>query len=249
MPGKPLPSPPLAAKPASAASASIVPWLIASITLTLALFSGNYAWHTQQQVETLNLRLDQLEALPATPLPGKLQETGDSLARAEQELLTVKQSQEQLAATLSTLQTAVDANTEQTRSQLEKLEGTLTGLSSHVEEALISKVENEALIAQSLESKAKPATSAGETSPTAKSSDTAVNWAINIASFSDPRAANSLFEKVQKITSKAVIKPADINGKTLHRIRAEGYHSREEAERQALALQAELKLSGLWVSH
>lgn len=242
------PPPPIAKHhtPVSA-SPRITPWIIASITLTLALFSGNYAWQTQQQVETLNLRLEQLETKTATIPVTSLPASNDNVAKTEQALLTLSQSQEQITTSVTTLQSTLTADTELANSRLTTLEDALASLSSQVEEVAHSTEESKALLAEAAEKK-----SAAQTSADLGNSETrggVENWFINIATFSDPKAASKIHGKVQKIADTASVKPITINGKTLYRIRADGYNSREGAEGKAQALQTQLGLSGLWVSH
>ena len=253
------------------ASARMAPWIIASITLTLALFSGNYAWHTQQQVETLSLRLEQLEAQTITSPTTGQQESNDNLVKTEQALLTFKQTQGQQTSTISALQNDFATDAEQTNSRLIALEDSLAGLTSQAaalhQEAATNRIEKGPSLAQSIDSKNSTATAIetthGKTGLDSKNgssknadsekievadSTSAKNWSINIASFSDPNAASSIHKKVQKIADTASITPITVNGKTLYRIRAEGYGSREGAEHEALTLQTQLGLSGLWVS-
>jgi len=252
----------------ASASARITPWIIASITLTLALFSGNYAWHTQQQVETLSLRLEQLEAHTLTPPVTGLQESNDNFANTEQTLLTLKQAQGQQAVTISVLQNDFAIDTEQTSSRFTTLEESLADLISQGQaaalhqEATLNQATKEALLTQSIDSESRTETTletihgeTGNDSKTAESknievadSATTKNWSINIASFSDHGAAKQGYEKVLNIVDKASIKPITVNGKTLYRIRAENYGSRAQAEHEALTLQTKLGLSGLWVS-
>jgi len=238
-------------------STRITPWIIASITLTLALFSGNYAWDTQQKVDKLSQRLELLEAQIATPPATNLLKDNDSFAKTEQELLTLKQAQGQLNVTISTLQNELTADTEQASSRLTSLEDSLADLIRQTPETTLNKSGNKSLAAQNIESKsgteAVVATASGETSSGPRSTggaDAPVtdSWLINIASFSDPRAANKSYAKVLDIVSKASIKPMNIKGKTVYRVRAESYSSLAEAEREALALQTQLGLSGLWIS-
>ena len=237
---------PTSSPPRPANSTRITPWLIASITLTLALFSGNYAWHTQQRVETLNLRLDQFEAQAAAALTTRLPENDETGAKTAQTLVTLQQTQGQFAASVATLQNTLTTDTEQASSRLTALETALADLSSQLEVLNRNREEDKAQLAKTIEkkrSKAKP------TDPTrSEATSSTNNWFINIASFSDARAASSSHEKVQTIAASASIKPVAVNGKTLYRIRADGYSSRQGAERAAQALQTQLGLSGLWVS-
>ena len=237
----------------SSNSARIAPWLIASITLTLALFSGNYAWHTQQQVEKMNARLQRLEAAPvksATYLP----ESSEQLAKAEGELQNLNLAQKQLASTLTALQNRLTNTSGLASSRLVTLESELAKLSALMPSALAqesssTQAEHQAALAQGEANTATTRTtddSAIKSGP--KSNDAREYWFINIASFSDTSAANNSYEKVLKIADKASVKPLTINGKTLYRVRAEGYSSLQAAENEAQVLQARLGLSGLWIS-
>ncbi|MBL4782147.1 MAG: SPOR domain-containing protein [Porticoccaceae bacterium] len=231
-------------------SARMVPWLIASITLTLALFSGNYAWHTQQQVEKMNLRLGELEAVPAINA-GYLPETSEQLAKTNDELRNLKAAQEQLANTLATLQGQITNSKELASSRLVTLENELASLASLMQNVAApeSGPSQTELLAQTVEIEAnKEAVSDDKMKSAQETRDAREYWFINIASFSDRSAANNSYAKVLKIADKASIKPLTINGKTLYRIRAEGYSSQQAAEGAAQVLQTQLGLSGLWIS-
>ncbi|OUS11547.1 hypothetical protein A9Q89_08720 [Gammaproteobacteria bacterium 53_120_T64] len=231
-------------------SARIAPWLFASITLTLALFSGNYAWQTQQGVEKMNARLVQLEAAPLTNTPD-LPETGDRLANAERELRSLKQTQQQLTGTITALQAQLNSTSGLTDSRLKSIEGEQVALSTQVQSALTQKIiatpaEKKPLLGASAASKTTAEADATRGNPEANAARE--YWFINIASFSDSRSANASYERVAKIADKASIKSLTINGKTLYRIRAEGYSSQQAAEEAAQVLQTRLGVSGLWVS-
>ena len=227
----------------------ITPWVIASITLTLALFSGNYAWHTQQDLETLNLRFEQFEAQTPAPAVADLDNSSDNNDKTHQELLSLSEAQGQLSTTITTLQSTVQTDTEQVASRLTELENTLAALRLQIQEATLNQKHNKPPIGQATKA---PATNSETTNDT-KTADAAdksekVDWYITIASFSDPSAASNVHQKIQKIADTASITPITINGKTLYRIRADGYDSRKDAEREAQTLQAQFGLSGLWVS-
>ena len=250
-PAIPLATPPQANRPHGPGTNAtrITPWIIASITLTLALFSGNYAWHTQQDLEKLNLRLEQLEAQTVTAPVADLPDSSDAVAKTEQALLSLNEAQGQLSTTVTTLQSSLETDTEQAASRLTALEDTLAGLSLQVQKAARSKEEDKAPIVQIAEAEIANRETVSDSKATAVADNsTTANWFINIASFSDASAASNIHEKVLKIADTASIKPITVNGKTLYRIRAEGYDSREGAEREAQALQTQLGLSGLWVS-
>ena len=214
----------------------------------------------------MSLRLEQLEAQTITSPTTGQQESNDNLVKTEQALLTFKQTQGQQTSTISALQNDFATDAEQTNSRLIALEDSLADLTSQAaalhQKATTNRIEKEPSLAQSIDSKSSTATAIetthGETGLDSKNvgsekievadSTSAKNWSINIASFSDPNAASSIHKKVQKIADTASITPITVNGKTLYRIRAEGYGSREGAEHEALTLQTQLGLSGLWVS-
>ncbi len=230
-------------------STRITPWLIASITLTLALFSGNYAWHTQQDVKKLNLRLEQFEAR-ATPRSAiGLPSSSNTIAKTEQALLALNEAQGQLAATITTLQSTLETNTVQTASRLTALEDTFTDLSLQMHEVTLIKEENKPSTVQMAETETANDETVNDSKTISAGDNSSIeNWFINIASFSDPKAANTIYEEVHKITDKVSVRPISVNGQTLYRIRADGYNSREGAENEAQTLQSQLKLSGLWIS-
>jgi len=238
--------------------ARLTPWIIASITLTLALFSGNYAWDTQQKVDKLSQRLELLEARPTPPEVVNLPGNSDTPARTEQEFLTLSHSQEQLSTAIEALQSTSTTDTEQANSRLTTLESALADLNSKLKKAELRNEPNNTQAAQtvaSLPNIKAPIKTKSDKAPVALTDSTVAadnsaseSWFINIASFSDAKTANSTFEKAHNIEAKTSIQPITVNGKTLYRIRADGFTSREKAEQQAQGLQAQLGLTGLWIS-
>jgi len=253
-------SPPPAAQRTTPPSSStqITPWVIASITLTLALFSGNYAWDTQQKVDKLSQRLELIEAQTA-PLPAtNLLKDNDNFAKTEQEFLALKQAQRKLSDTISALQTELATDTEQAGSRLTTLETEIADLNSKISKTSFRNEPSHTQTAQTATRQPDtnaPAETKSDKAPVAATNNTAAadnsateSWFINIASFSDAKTANSAFEKVHKIEAKTSIQPIVVNGKTFYRIRANGFTTREKAEQQAQGLQVQLGLTGLWIS-
>ncbi len=246
-------------------SALTAPWIIASITLTLALFSGNYAWQTQKEVETLSQRLGILEAQKVTSFSTELQKSNDNVVDIEQALLHLRQTQGQQTTTIGALTDNLATAAEQTNSRLQILEEQLVNIASQAQEknsqqeSALDQRGKEPPLTTPINSQSSTESVKEKTQRDLKSIDPEnlggindariENWNINIASFSDTNTANNLYKKVRKIADTAAIKPITVKGKTLHRIRAEGYNSRAGAEKAALALQKKLGLSGLWVSH
>ena len=204
-----------------ASSVAIAPWIIASITLTLALFSGNYTWQTQKQVETLGLRLEQLETQTISPPTTELQEGNGNAVKTEQALLNLKLTQDQQASKISALQNDFAADTELTNSRLIKLEDNVTNLANQAQAASLhqasslNRIEKETSLTQRIDSKRNTATtiekahgemdsnSKNESLENTEAIDSAIakKWSINIASFSDPNTANSINKKVQKVAT------------------------------------------------
>ncbi|PCJ35215.1 MAG: hypothetical protein COA75_11330 [Cellvibrionales bacterium] len=243
--------------PSPANPARLTPWIIASITLTMALFSGNYAWDTQQKVDKLSHRLEILETRPTPPEVVNLPGNSDTLARTEQEILTLSHSQEQLSTAIEALQNTSTTDIEQASSRLTTLEAALADLNSKVKNAELNNEINQAPVirtdASQPNTKISNETKDGKVIVALADNNAANNsavesWFINIASFSDAKTANSIFEKAHKIEAKTSIQPITVNGKTLYRIRADGFTSREKAEQQAQDLQTQLGLTGLWIS-
>lgn len=226
----------------------MTPWIIACVTLTLALFSANYAWQIQQQVEDLALRFQQLE----TPLPA-----GEGLTEAQQrtqsKLSTLEAKFQAVITTQAEQQTSIDANRAQLEQGLAELQETQASLSTTLE-AIKTEHENQAITKKALlsDQASRPSPISQSSQETALSLDTnrahPKSWFINVASFSNQNTANKLAQKIRTAGFNAAVTPIKINNKTLYRIRASAYHSRDEAERQAQDLQSKLKLTGLWVS-
>ena len=73
------------------------------------------------------------------------------------------------------------------------------------------------------------------------------DWFINVGTFSDQAAAESLLAKVQTVLKRAQLQEIQVKNKSLHRIRASGYASQSGAQNQAQRLRSELGLS-TWVA-
>ena len=73
------------------------------------------------------------------------------------------------------------------------------------------------------------------------------DWFINVGTFSDQVAAETLLTKVQTVLKRAEIQEIKVDNKVLHRIRASGYASQSDAQSQAQRLRSELGLS-TWVA-
>lgn len=225
-------------------SSRVTPWIIASITLTLALFSGNYAWHTQQDLEKLKSRLEQIEESTVASPVVVLDDSSNRLAKTRQELLSLTQTQEQLTTTVTTLQNSFQTDTEQADSRLTELEDSIADLHLQIQKVALKQKDNRLAI----EHVTKLATVNNAKTTHATDNQAKEDWYITIASFSDRNTASNLHQKVQKTAASASITPITVNGKTLYRIRADGYNSRKAAEGEAQTLQNQFGLSGLWVS-
>ena len=73
------------------------------------------------------------------------------------------------------------------------------------------------------------------------------DWFINVGTFSDQAAAETLLAKVQTVLKRAEIQKTKVGSQALHRIRASGYASQSDAQNQAQRLHSELGLS-TWVA-
>jgi cell division septation protein DedD len=73
------------------------------------------------------------------------------------------------------------------------------------------------------------------------------DWFINVGTFSDRAAAETLLAKVQTILKTAQLQEVRVNNRLLHRIRASGYASQSSAQDQAQRLHSEFGLN-TWVA-
>lgn len=73
-------------------------------------------------------------------------------------------------------------------------------------------------------------------------------WFINIGAFSNSTSAAKLLSQVQGVVANAAIQDIQVKNQTLHRVRAFGYASRDEAKRDAQRLQSKLGLSTTWIN-
>ena len=88
-----------------------------------------------------------------------------------------------------------------------------------------------------------------ETSPQKAQNSTAPagTWFINIQTFSKQTDAAKLAESLSGSPENIRVQPVSVNGKTLYRVRAEGYADKAEADAAAEALAQDFGLSKPWI--
>ena len=88
-----------------------------------------------------------------------------------------------------------------------------------------------------------------ETSPQKAQNSTAPagTWFINIQTFSKQTDAAKLAENLSDSPENIQVQSVSINGKTLYRVRAEGYPDRAEADAVGEALARDFGLSKPWI--
>ena len=88
-----------------------------------------------------------------------------------------------------------------------------------------------------------------ETSPQKAQNSTAPagTWFINIQTFSKQTDATRLAESLSGSPENIRVQPVSVNGKTLYRVRAEGYADKAEADAAAEALAQDFGLSEPWI--
>ena len=79
------------------------------------------------------------------------------------------------------------------------------------------------------------------------STASAGTWFINIQTFSKQTDAVKLAESLSDAPENIQVQPVSVNGKTLYRVRAEGYADKAEADAAAEALAQDFGLSTPWI--
>ena len=97
--------------------------------------------------------------------------------------------------------------------------------------------------------KDNPPSAPDETNPQKAQNSTAPagTWFINIQTFSKQSDAANLAERLSGSPENIQVQSVSINGKTLYRVRAEGYADKAEADAAGEALARDFGLSKPWI--
>jgi cell division septation protein DedD len=124
-------------------------------------------------------------------------------------------------------------------SELEAQNQTLNAKLSSTERALLQAKKNNT-----------PAPAAPDKTSSRKAQNStapAGTWFINIQTFSKQTDAIKLAESLSNSPENIQVQPVSVNGKTLYRVRAEGYADKAEADAAAEALAQDFGLSKPWI--
>ena len=115
-------------------------------------------------------------------------------------------------------------------------------------EAKLSAVERALKIARADAAKANNASapSSAASSPR-QSSPAASGWFINVQTYATRADADAMVARLASSSEEFVVQPAQVNGRTLYRVRASGYASQSEAEDVATELVETFALPKPWI--
>ena len=115
-------------------------------------------------------------------------------------------------------------------------------------EAKLSAVERALKIARADAAKANNASapSSAASSPR-QSSQAASGWFINVQTYATRADADAMVARLASSSEEFVVQPAQVNGRTLYRVRASGYASQSEAEDVATELVETFALPKPWI--
>ena len=200
-------------------------WPTVAATLGLAVIgTGGYGWfHAMEQSKTIRSLEFQLkkanQTTPVEPVTEQGTLNNDRIGELQRELAL---AQERHADELS---------------ELEAQNQTLNAKLSSTERALLRARKDNTPAALN------------ETSPQKAQNSTAPagTWFINIQTFSKQTDAAKLAESLSGSPENIRVQPVSVNGKTLYRVRAEGYADKAEADAAAEALAQDFGLSKPWI--
>ena len=124
-------------------------------------------------------------------------------------------------------------------SELEAQKQTLNAKLSSTERALL-QAKKDNTPASAVPDKTSPQKAQNSTAP-------AGTWFINIQTFSKQTDAIKLAERLSNSPENIQVQPVSVNGKTLYRVRAEGYADKAEADVAAETLAEDFGLSKPWI--
>ena len=199
-------------------------WVWPTITAVLALSligTGGYGWfysmEQSKEIRSLELQLRKAKKEAAEAVPEPASSDQNRVAALEEELASAQRRYENDMAVLE------DEN--------ETLEAKL----SSVERALVAAREDNQQIAAAPSTTANPAPAP------------AGSWFVNIQTFSKRSDADRLADTLSGGSEAVTVQSAVITGKTLYRVRAAGYASKEEATAAGNALVSEFGISKPWI--
>ena len=198
------------------------PTAVGLLTLSVIGLAG-FAWYqsTQQEeaMRSMQLKLRQAQQTPQAEAP--VESEGKIQALQDELGSTRKLHSEEIA-------------------ELEDRNQTL--------EAKLSSVERALKIARADAAKASNASAPPSvaSSPQPQSSSSS-GWFINIQTYATRADADAMVARLSSSSEAFVVQPAQVNGRTLYRVRASGYASQSEAEEVAVELVEAFALPKPWI--
>ncbi len=198
------------------------PTAVGLLTLSVIGLAG-FAWYqsTQQEeaMRSMQLKLRQAQQTPQAEAP--VESEGKIQALQDELDSTRKLHSEEIA-------------------ELEDRNQTL--------EAKVSSVERALKIARADAAKASNASAPPSvaSSPQLQSSSSS-GWFINIQTYATRADADAMVARLSSSSESFVVQPAQVNGRTLYRVRASGYASQSEAEEVAAELVEAFALPKPWI--
>jgi cell division septation protein DedD len=199
---------------------------VAAVLGLSAIGTGGYGWfHAMEQSKTIRSLEFQLE---------KANQVTTNEPAAEQSTLDndrIDELQKELAL-------AQERHADEI-SELEAQNQTLNAKLSSTERALL-QAKKDNTPAPAAPDKTSPQKAQNSTAP-------AGTWFINIQTFSKQTDATKLAESLSNSPENIQVQPVSVNGKTLYRVRAEGYADKAEADVAAETLAEDFGLSPPWI--
>ena len=199
---------------------------VAAVLGLSAIGTGGYGWfHAMEQSKTIrSLEFQLKKANQATtnePVAEQSTLDNDRIDELQKELAL---AQERHADEIS---------------ELEAQKQTLNAKLSSTERALL-QAKKDNTPASAVPDKTSPQKAQNSTAP-------AGTWFINIQTFSKQTDATKLAESLSNSPENIQVQPVSVNGKTLYRVRAEGYADKAEADVAAETLAEDFGLSTPWI--
>ena len=114
-------------------------------------------------------------------------------------------------------------------------------------EAKVSSVERALKIARADAAKASNANAPPSVASPQLQSSSSSGWFINIQTYATHADADAMVARLSSSSESFVVQPAQVNGRTLYRVRASGYASQSEAEEVAAELVEAFALPKPWI--
>ena len=198
------------------------PTSVGLLTLSVIGLAG-FAWYqsTQQDQAMRSMQLKLRQAQQTPPAEAPAQNEGQIQALQDELDSTRKLHSEEIA-------------------ELEDRNQTLEAKLSSVERALkIARAD----AAEASNASAPPSVASSPQLPSSSSS----GWFINIQTYATRADADAMVARLSSSSESFGVQPAQVNGRTLYRVRASGYASQSEAEEVAAELVEAFALPKPWI--